>query len=278
MLSVPDPSIERVRPPLSTNRRWLRWAALASVLVHAALFGAILWWTRAPRKADVALHPVTQPPIVQLVMSPPGTDHNAPPSEPHVRAPRTTKGVPQPAKPTPPKPEMAAAQKPPEQKPTKQTPQTARQSVPLPPTPQPAEEKPPEAAPAETEPADTAQAAPPAAQAFAMNPAAIESDTNALVTGNTVVPPSPDIKYHNRKPSYPTAAALRGEQGTVVLLVHVQPDGLVSGVDVERSSGYARLDDSALDAVRTWHFLPSIEDGEPVGAVVPVRIVYALDR
>jgi len=271
MLFVPDPSLERVRPPQSTVRRWLGWAGLASVLLHAAMFGALLWWMRAPR---VVLHPIGRPATVQLVMSPPGSDHNAPPTVTSAKGPQNKPGAPQPAKPTPPKPKMIAVRKTPaatQRRVASQTPRPAPSEVSSQP-PQPVE-----AAPAKTAPPATAVAAQPASHSFAMNLGAIESDTNAWVTGNNVVPPSPDIKFHNRKPSYPTAAALRGEQGTVVLLVHVRPDGLVSGVEVERSSGYVRLDDSARDAVQNWHFLPSIENGQPIGSVVSVRIAYELD-
>ncbi len=257
MLLVPDPSIERVRPPTSTARRWLGWAGLASVLLHAAMFGVALWWMRAPR---VVLHPVGQPATVQLVMSPPGSDHNAPQTTQSANGPQTKPGAPKPAKSTPPK--MIAVQKPPSAEPSHVASQTPEPPKPVPPKPAPPE---------------TALAAQPESHEFAMNLGAIESDTNALVTGNIVVPPSPDIKFHNRKPSYPSAAALRGEQGTVVLLVYVRPDGLVSRVEVERSSGFARLDNSALDAVKTWHFLPSIDNGQPVGSVVPIRIAYVLD-
>lgn len=271
MLFVPDPSIERVRPPQSTARHWLGWAGLASVLLHAAMFGTVLWWMRAPR---VVLHPIGQPATVQLVMSPPGSDHNAPTTVASAKGPRIKPGAPRPATPTPPKPKTTAAQKPPADEQShiaSQTPQAAPSEV-VSQRPQPVEVTPPKTAPPET-----AVASRSASHSFAMNLGAIESDTNAWVTGDNVVPPSPDIKFHNRKPSYPSAAALRGEQGTVVLLVHVRPDGLVSDVEVERSSGYARLDDSARDAVQTWHFLPSIENGQPVGSVVPVRIAYVLD-
>jgi len=271
MLFVPDPSIERVRPPQSTPRRWLGWAGLASVLLHGAMLGVALWWMRAPR---VLLHPLGQPATVQLVMSPPGSDHNARPSVASAKEPRSRPGAPQPAKPTPPKPKMTAAKKPPaatESHLASQTTQPAPSKLSSQ-TPKPVETERPKTAPPQT-----AVAAQPASHSFAMNLGAVESDTNAWVTGNTVVPASPDIKFHNRKPSYPTAAALRGEQGTVVLLVHVGPDGLVSRIEVERSSGYVRLDTSARDAVRTWHFLPSIENGQPIRSVVPVRIAYVLD-
>lgn len=105
----------------------------------------------------------------------------------------------------------------------------------------------------------------------------MESDTNALVTGDLLVPPKPDAKYHNRKPSYPLDAAWRGEQGTVVLLIHVTPDGLVSGVDVLRSSGFGELDHAAEDAVLTWHFLPSVRAGQAVPAAMRMGFVFGLD-
>jgi periplasmic protein TonB len=256
MLFVPDPSLERVRAPLSTPRRWLRWAGLASVLVHAVLLGALMWRVREPR---VVLHLAGQPATVQLVMSPPGSDHNAKPSAPSAKQSGAKPGA-RPAKPAPPAPAVE------HKAPAAEQSHSARQ------TPQPTK-----AMPAQTAPPDTAVAPQPAPHSFALNLGAVESDTNALVTGNVVVPPSPDIKFYNRKPSYPNAAAMRGEQGTVVLLVHVQPDGLVSRVEVARSSGYERLDNAARDAVQSWHFLPSVRNGQPIASVVPVRIVYELE-
>jgi periplasmic protein TonB len=263
MLFVPDPSIERVRPPQSTPRRWLRWAGLASVLLHAALLGAALWWMRQPR---VVLHLASQPATVQLVMSPPGSDHNAAPSAPSAKQSGAKPGA-RPAKPTPPQ----TAPKHPETA-LKHNAPAVEQSHVARRTPEPTD-----AMPEQTAPPETAAAAQPAQHSFTLNLGAVESDTNALVTGNIVVPPSPDIKFYNRKPSYPDAAAMRGEQGTVVLLVHVQPDGLVSRVEVAKSSGYERLDNSAREAVQSWHFLPSVSNGQPIASVVPLRIVYALE-
>ena len=105
----------------------------------------------------------------------------------------------------------------------------------------------------------------------------IESDTNALVTGDLMVPASPDVKFHNRKPSYPADAALRGEQGAVVLLIHVSPEGLVSSVDLLRSSGFGELDRAAEKTVLSWHFLPAVRNGRAVPDTMPMRIVFALD-
>lgn len=91
-----------------------------------------------------------------------------------------------------------------------------------------------------------------------------------------MVPAQPDARYHNRQPIYPREAAARGEQGAVLLLVHVGPDGSAMGVDVSESSGYRRLDEAAQDAVAAWHFLPALRDGAPADADTLVRVVFQL--
>jgi protein TonB len=109
-----------------------------------------------------------------------------------------------------------------------------------------------------------------------MNLGGGDSLTNAIALGPAVEPAKPDSHHHNREPVYPREAAERGEQGTVLLLVHVGPDGGVLGVDVAASSGYRLLDHAARDAVQTWHFLPAVRDGTPVAAELPLRIVFEI--
>lgn len=48
--------------------------------------------------------------------------------------------------------------------------------------------------------------------------------------------------------------------GKVVLMVTIQPDGIVSDTKVE--SGHALLTTAAQDAVRKWRFAPSPEVSE----------------
>jgi protein TonB len=49
---------------------------------------------------------------------------------------------------------------------------------------------------------------------------------------------------------YPSAARRNGWEGTVLLGLRVEPDGQLDGVRLERSSGYAVLDDSALNSLK----------------------------
>ena len=245
------------RRPTVPRRRRIGPAALVSLGLHVALIGLLVFWMR--RSVPIALEPADNPATVQLVMSPPGGETPPaaapqPETQPAPDAPQEAAAMPK----TPPAPdaqqEAAATPKTPPAAPT-----TADAAPP------PTTAPPPPTAPAESD------------DKLTFDFAQVESDTNAWVTGDSVVPASPDIKFHNRKPSYPMTAALEGEQGAVILLIHVSPDGLVSGVDVVRSSGFSALDRAARDAVLTWHFLPSVRDGQPVSSDVPVRFVFALD-
>ncbi len=70
---------------------------------------------------------------------------------------------------------------------------------------------------------------------------------------------------HNPKPPYPEFSEDVGEQGTVVLSVMVEPNGRASSVNVVKSSGYSRLDNSARDTVRNqYRFIPAKRGNQPI--------------
>ncbi|HEX5009412.1 MAG TPA: TonB family protein, partial [Planctomycetota bacterium] len=77
----------------------------------------------------------------------------------------------------------------------------------------------------------------------------------------------------NVAPEYPLAARQAGEEGLVVIHALVLADGSVADASVGESSGYERLDDAALAAVRSWRFQPALHDGKPVAQAgdVPIR-------
>lgn len=80
----------------------------------------------------------------------------------------------------------------------------------------------------------------------------------------------------NPAPRYPRQARANNEQGRVVLLVHVGPDGRPTKVDVQQSSGFKRLDRSAVKAVKQWIFLPATVAGVPTHGVVRVPVSFVL--
>jgi len=100
-----------------------------------------------------------------------------------------------------------------------------------------------------------------------------------LVTAPPVVvtPPRFDAAYlNNPPPPYPSQARFAGEQGTVTLRVFVNAEGRAEKIEIARSSGSARLDDSALQTVSRWRFVPARQSGEAIGAWVLVPIVFSL--
>jgi len=54
------------------------------------------------------------------------------------------------------------------------------------------------------------------------------------------------------------------EQGTVLLQVLILPDGSVGEVRVKESSGYKRLDDTAIKAVKQWKYIPARQGDETI--------------
>lgn len=74
------------------------------------------------------------------------------------------------------------------------------------------------------------------------------------------------------KPAYTDASAAAGEQGQCVVRVTVLPSGQVGGVDLVKSSGFGRLDQSALAAARRIQFkLNGPRPAHSVTVKVPYR-------
>ena len=90
--------------------------------------------------------------------------------------------------------------------------------------------------------------------------------------------PSSDPLLPLTHPEYPTAARRLGEHGTVVLDLYVQSDGSVADVRVHKSSGFARLDDSAASEARRWRLAPSTLNGDSVAAWGRFAVTFKLDR
>lgn len=68
-------------------------------------------------------------------------------------------------------------------------------------------------------------------------------------------------------PAYPVFSMRANEQGLVVLRVELGMDGRITGVTINKNSGYARLDDAAVSAVRNWRCKPAMRSGIAVPAV-----------
>lgn len=218
-------------------------------LAHAGLLGLLLFTTDTPR-------PITPPRPLTISLISPEVEKPQPAPQPKPRpqqpepVPRTQQPEPAVVKPLPPPPVLAA----------KPTPASAAQpmieEVPIPaPTPKPLPVAEPVPAP---EPAPVA----------------------AEVSKPAPVPPTPPRQADylaNPKPPYPQLSRRLGEAGTVRLNILVNPDGSVARLELAQSSGYPRLDRSAMETVQSsWKFEPARQGGKPVAAWVIVPIQFTL--
>ena len=88
--------------------------------------------------------------------------------------------------------------------------------------------------------------------------------------------PSSNAAYlNNPRPSYPAISRRMNEQGKVVLRVFIDEQGQPQQLEINKSSGFERLDKAALEAVKRWKFVPGKRNGVPEGMwnIVPINFV-----
>ncbi|MEO8103819.1 MAG: energy transducer TonB [Betaproteobacteria bacterium] len=109
-------------------------------------------------------------------------------------------------------------------------------------------------------------------------PAAAVIAVQAPVAAATVVaPPRFDANYlTNPAPVYPALSKRLGEEGRVILRVHIDASGNSMEVEIRASSGSPRLDTAAIEAVRRWKFVPAKQGEKVVAAWVLVPINFSL--
>jgi len=107
-------------------------------------------------------------------------------------------------------------------------------------------------------------ALPPAPSAPPAPPATVQTDD----LGTRMISGAP--------PSYPRESRRHREEGTVVLALTLDVDGSVAAISVAESSGFQRLDEAALRAVRKWRWAPTIRGGQAVKVKGLVEIPFML--
>ena len=78
------------------------------------------------------------------------------------------------------------------------------------------------------------------------------------------------------RPQYPAESQRIGEEGLVMVRALIDTSGHVERVALYRSSGFPRLDNAALDAVRLMQVSPYLEDGMAMRALVIVPVRFAM--
>ena len=136
-----------------------------------------------------------------------------------------------------------------------------------------------------TKPAPAALTAPPAPPAPPTPPAPAEPAPPVAAAPSA--PPAPavpktvtsGIEYVQApQPDYPPVSRRMGEEGKTVLRVLVNEKGRPERVEVQKTSGSARLDEAARQAVLRAVFKPFIEDGKAVPAFAIIPIKFQLDN
>jgi periplasmic protein TonB len=183
----------------------------------------------AAQQIGVSEPVITPPSVVGILVAP----EPAPPQP-----------QPQPVVPQPPKTE-------PKQLVPKQTPKPTAK-------PEPVREE----APEPVQQTATATPAPPTPSAPIAQPV---QATPVPETPAPVTPPRTDAAHlNNPAPQYPALSRRLGEQGKVMLDVYILPDGSVGEIKLNRSSGFPRLDNAALQAVKNWKYVPAKRGDKPI--------------
>jgi protein TonB len=106
---------------------------------------------------------------------------------------------------------------------------------------------------------------------------AIPASDNAIAATEATGAVAQDLKASNRvEPMYPSASRRAGEEGTVRLKVLVDEKGRPHDVTVANSSGFARLDQAAMEAVRKWRFVAATDGSKAISAWTQVAITFRL--
>lgn len=264
--------------PPGTLRR-VGWPLACSLAIHlglgaiAVLAGSVeLPWQQPPRAVWLDLEPMVIPappiPVPPAPVTPPR------PARPPAVEPRKSPVSSPPVSEQPVAPPTSPLPSPPPREMT--TPELPVQTLPSPPQTAVAVESPKTSEPDRggTPPGTTAGERVPQERGVegAGRPAVASRTPDAAPGGSIVRAARPKGGYQVR-PVYPESARRAGIQGTTLLRIHIEADGHVSDVSVQRSAGHQSLDEAAAEAVRRWRFEPALNSAGPVSmwAVVPVE-------
>jgi periplasmic protein TonB len=93
-----------------------------------------------------------------------------------------------------------------------------------------------------------------------------------------VVLPSSDADYlNNPKPPYPPMSKRLNEQGNVMVRIYIDADGLPQKAELQRTSGFERLDQAALAVVMKWRYVPGKRGGVPEAMWMGTTIKFILE-
>jgi periplasmic protein TonB len=95
---------------------------------------------------------------------------------------------------------------------------------------------------------------------------------------HTISPPKYDSKHPFKigEEYYPDASKRANEEGRCILSMKVAATGQILDATIQTSSGFPRLDDACLKAVKGQRMGPAMEDGKPVEGTFPFAITWKM--
>lgn len=160
---------------------------------------------------------------------------------------------------------------------------------PQPPQPRPRPVPRPEPTPQPVQQAEPSPVAPEATPPEPVAPALPQPPAPAPITAAPPAPPAPPpppvvqlpsssaAYLNNPRPPYPPLSRRLGEQGKVVVRVFIETDGSASRAEVQQSSGYERLDRTAVETVLRWRYVPGKRAGVPEAMWFNIPINFVLE-
>jgi protein TonB len=118
---------------------------------------------------------------------------------------------------------------------------------------------------------------PPVAQAPTPAPAASPAPAPEPAPARVELPSSDADYLNNPRPAYPALSKRLGEQGKVVVRVYITAEGQATRAEIRTSSGFERLDQTALQTVQRWRYVPGKRNGVPEAMWFNVPISFVLE-
>ena len=80
------------------------------------------------------------------------------------------------------------------------------------------------------------------------------------------------------KPEYPEYCRRHNQEGTIIISVRILANSMIDSIKVVKSSGYFRLDNAAIEALKKAKFIPAKRAGIPVASTKGIAFKFQLDE
>ena len=121
-----------------------------------------------------------------------------------------------------------------------------------------------------------------------------ETSSTTAITATTQKPvakPPPPVqtsrtapRQNPRRPlpiteeDYPPQSKRLGEEGVTLMRLYVLEDGSIGDAQVATSSGFPRLDETAVRKLKRWRVEPGTENGKPVSMWWDLRVIWKIKQ